>query len=373
MNDVHWMQRALVAARSVLGTTAPNPAVGAVLVRDGTLLGIGATCPAGGDHAEVVALKAARAAGHDPDGATLYSTLEPCCHQGRTGPCTEAILRSGVRRVVVGTLDPFAAVHGAGVASLRDAGVDVVIDVCQSESELQVLGFAKAVALGMPEVTAKVAMSLDGRIATCAGESQWITGEAARHHGHGLRAVHDAILVGIGTVLADNPRLTCRHPSRAPSDGPVPVVLDTHGRIPEDAALFDGPRRPLLIWGEAAPERPVRGDVFRVPLMENGRLDIRAALAGVATAGHHRVLVEGGGAVHRSLLDGDLVDTLRIYLAGVVIPGGKSWVGGPPEPALAEAKRLSLVSTEVLGSDVALVYRRPVVEGNDPFHDFRKR
>ena len=373
MSDVDWMQRALVVARSVLGTTAPNPAVGAVLVRNGVLLGQGATLPAGGDHAEVVALKDARAAGHDTAGATLYSTLEPCCHHGRTGPCTEAILEARVQRVVVGTLDPFAAVHGAGVVALLGAGVDVRTGVCQEAAERQVLGFAKAVALGVPEVTAKVAMSLDGRIATSTGESQWITGEEARLHGHGLRANHDAILVGIGTVLADNPRLTCRHPSRSVDQGPVPVVLDTQGRIPADAALFDGPRRPVLIWGPDAPQRLVSGDVVRVAVGEDGRLNIRSALAAIVKLGHHRVLVEGGGMVHRSLLDSDLVDTLRIYLAGVVLPGGRSWVGGPPEPMLAKAKRLSLVSTNLVGRDVALEYRRPLVEGNDPFYDFRER
>lgn len=360
--DGHWMQRALALASAALGNTAPNPAVGAVVVRDGQVLGEGWTRPAGSDHAEVVALKDARAHGTDPRGATMYVTLEPCCHWGRTPPCTDAILDAGISRVVVGVLDPFPAMRGRSIALLRERGVEVVLGVEAEACARRILGFARAVGFGLPEVTAKAAISADGRIATASGESQWISGPMARQDGHRLRARHDAILVGVGTVLADDPRLTTRLPpgelhGRPDAADPVPVVLDTSLRTPADARLLRSSRRAVLICAEDAPERELEADVVRVPRGADGRVDPEAALRAVAARGLHRVLVEGGGLVHRSLLDRGLVDTLVLYVAGVVVPGGRPWVGGPPIEHLEEACRLSLEDVERLGPDVRLTWR----------------
>lgn len=352
MTDLHGMALALVQARRGLGTTAPNPAVGAVVVRGDAVLGEGYTRPIGGPHAEVVAIEAARAAGHDLAGATMYVTLEPCCHWGRTPPCTDAILAAGLGRVVVGVVDAYPPMRGNALTLLRDSGVEITLGVREAECGALVRGFTRAVTRGLPEVTAKVATSLDGRIATASGESRWITGEAARAHGHLLRAEHDAILVGIGTVLSDDPRLTCR--ARAGAD-PVPVVLDSHLRTPRDAALFWGSHRPVVLCREDAPERDLPAEIVRVGPIGEG-VDLLAGLRALAGLGLHRVLVEGGGKVHRSFLDAGLVDTLCVYLAGVVLPGGVPWVGGPPLASLADAPRLGRPEVEALGDDVLLRY-----------------
>jgi len=345
------MDRALALARRGLGRTAPNPAVGAVVVRGDEVLGEGTTRPPGGPHAEMVALEKARRAGLDVRGATMYITLEPCCHHGRTPPCTDALVEAGLARVVVGVVDPFPPMRGNGLQQLRDAGIEVILGVRAEHCAEVVRGFARAVTAGLPEVTCKVASTLDGHIAAHDGESRWITGERARGHGHQLRATHDAILVGIGTVLADDPRLTCR--VREGVD-PVPVVLDSGLRIPEGAMVFAHPRRPVVLCAEDAPDRPLPGEVVRVPRGPGG-IDIEAGLRALVQRGMHRVLVEGGGRVHRSLFDARLVDTLYLYLGGLVLPGGIPWLGGPPVD-LADAPRLGPPEVEPLGDEVLLRY-----------------
>lgn len=351
-DDTRWMARAIGLARGALGSTAPNPAVGAVLVRDGRVLGEGHTQPVGGPHAEIVALRAAAAAGEDVRGATLFVTLEPCCHHGRTPPCTDALIAAGVSRVVAGVEDPFHQVAGRGVAQLRAAGLAVEVGQAADDCRALVLGFARAQLHGLPEVSAKVGCSLDGAIATAEGESQWITGERARAHAHGLRAEHDAILVGVGTLLADDPRLTCR---TAVGRDPVPVVLDSNLRSPPSAAAFAGPRRALVVCAEDAPERDLPAEILRVPRVD-GRVGLEPALRALAARGLHRVLVEGGAEVHRALLDASLVDTLHVYLADLLLPGGRRWVGGPPAARLAEGRRLGPPRALALGDDVLLSY-----------------
>ncbi|HIF09885.1 MAG TPA: RibD family protein [Sneathiellales bacterium] len=216
-------------------------------------------------------------------------------------------------------------------------------------------GFLRAILHGLPEVTAKAAVSLDGAIATAAGESQWITGEPARAHGHELRARHDAILVGIGTVLEDNPRLTCRARSALEGSDPVPVVLDSDLRIPKDAALFSSSKRAVVFCRKGAPERDLPCEVVRIDDDERG-VDLRAVLQALVTRDLHRVLVEGGGAIHRSFMDARLLDTLHLYLAGLVIPGGKPWVAGAPVERLQDALRLGRPRTTALGDDILLSY-----------------
>lgn len=354
MNDADGMAIALDEARKARGLTAPNPPVGAVLVRDGEVLGMGFTQPPGGDHAEIAALKAARAAGHEVTGATMYVTLEPCCHHGRTPPCTDAILEAGVDRVVVGVVDPYPAMQGRSLALLQERGLTVDLGEQAQACRDVMRGFLRVTEGGLPEVSLKAAISLDGHIATAAGESRWITGVAARRHGHALRASHDAILVGSGTALADDPRLTCR------IDGgthPVPVVLDSRLRLPDDARLLHGPRRALVFCREDAPERDLPADVVRLPPAADGRLDVKAVLREVGARGLHRVLVEGGGQVHRSLLDAGLADALYVYVAGVILPGGRPWVAGGALQALEDAPRLGRPEVSTLGDDVLLHYR----------------
>lgn len=357
--DERFMARALMVARRGLGRTAPNPSVGAVLVRDGEILGEGHTRPVGGPHAEREAIRDARGRGHDLRGATMYVTLEPCRHHGRTPPCTDAILEAGLARVVVGVVDPFPPMRGRGLDALRDGGVAVELGVLAEACARSVLGFVRSVVAGLPEVTCKIATSLDGRLATAAGESKWITSEAARAHAHQLRSEHDAVLVGIGTVLADDPRLTVRTPDAPDGADPVPVVLDTALRIPDGAALLAHPRGAVVICAEDAPARDLPARIVRVPRGDHGRVDVEAALRAIVGVGLHRVLVEGGAAVHRSLLDARLVDTLCVYVAPVLIPGGRPWLGGAPLEALAAAPRFGAPTVEALGPDVLLRYAVP--------------
>jgi diaminohydroxyphosphoribosylaminopyrimidine deaminase/5-amino-6-(5-phosphoribosylamino)uracil reductase len=359
VNDARAMELALEEGRRALGATAPNPPVGAVIVRGGEVIGRGFTRPPGGDHAEVVALRDAREHGHDVRGATMVVTLEPCCHWGRTPPCTDAIVAAGLARVVVGVVDPYPPMQGNALEQLRSSGIEVSLGVCRDACRELMRGFLRVHEGGLPEVTLKAAISLDGRIATSAGESRWVTGEAARRHGHVLRSQHDAILVGAGTVVADDPRLTCRVEG---GNHPVPVVLDTGLRIAADAKVLHGERRAVVVCGDDAPDRELPADVVRVPRGPGG-VDVVAALDALGRRGLHRVLVEGGGRVHRSLLDAGVVDALHVYVAGTVIPGGIPWVGGEPLAALGDAPRFGAPDVERLGSDVLLRYRSVRGEG----------
>lgn len=346
--DRAFMQGAIGLARFGQGTTAPNPSVGALVVRGDAIVGKGTTQPVGGPHAEIMALRDAG----DARGATVYVTLEPCGHHGRTPPCTDALIAAGVTRVVVGTLDPFEPMRGKSLDTLRAAGIEVTLGIEREACDRLILGFARAITRGLPEVTVKAATSADGRIATASGESQWITADTARSIGHQMRAAHDAVLVGIGTVLADDPRLTVR------IDGlegrtPTPVVLDTWLRLPDTAHL----NRPgtLVLCGEEAPDRALRAEVLRLPTAD-GRVDVEAALALLAARGLHRVLVEGGGEVIRSLLDAGLVDTVEQFVAGIALPGGRPWVGGPAVPSLAAAPHFRLAQVERAGPDAWLTW-----------------
>ncbi|MBX2800281.1 MAG: bifunctional diaminohydroxyphosphoribosylaminopyrimidine deaminase/5-amino-6-(5-phosphoribosylamino)uracil reductase RibD [Myxococcales bacterium] len=372
--DRHWMARALGLAHIATGSTAPNPPVGAVLVRDGSVLGEGWTRPIGGPHAEVAALQDCAIRGHDPRGATLYVTLEPCCHQGRTPPCSDALIAAGVSRVVVGVLDPFPAMRGQSVEQMEAAGLSVAVGVEEDACARQILGFARALSSGLPEVTSKVAMTLDGHIATASGESQWISGPQARQDGHVLRAHHDAILVGIGTVVADDPRLTCRLPAESLPGGsvdrdPVPVVLDSQLRVPAEARVLQS-RDAVVVCAEDAPKRELSARVVRVARGPHG-LDVVAALRALVDLGLHRILVEGGGHVHRALLDAAVVDTLQVYVAGLLLPGGRPWVAGPTVERLAEGVRMDLADVVRLGPDVRLTYALRHAIAPDPLAALR--
>jgi diaminohydroxyphosphoribosylaminopyrimidine deaminase/5-amino-6-(5-phosphoribosylamino)uracil reductase len=357
------MRAALGLATRGLGNTWPNPAVGCVVVRDGQVIGRGWTAPGGRPHAETEALKRA---GHAARGATAYVTLEPCCHWGRTPPCTDALIAAGVARVVVALRDPDPRVDGVGLRRLREAGIEVVEGLLEDEARLLNAGFIKRLSLGLPMVTLKLASSLDGRIATATGESQWITGSEARRVAHALRGQHDAVLVGSETALADDPDLTCRLPGYAPL-GTVRVVADTRLRLPTTARMLrsavQGP-----VWLATRPGHPPEAlealrqagaDPVELPLAEDGRLDPAALLRALAARGITRLLVEGGAGLAASLLRAGLVDALAWFHAGLVIGGdGRAAVDAAGVAQLAAAPHFTVMTAAEIGPDRLLQLRR---------------
>lgn len=356
------MRAALALARRGLGSTWPNPSVGCVLVRDGLVVGRGTTAPGGRPHAERIALDRA---GEAARGATAYVTLEPCAHHGRTPPCADALVAAGVRRVVIGCIDPDPRVAGAGIATLETAGVEVEIGVLGADAEAVHQGFLTRIQTGRPAVTLKLASTLDGRIATRTGESQWITGPAARRAAHALRAGHDAVMVGSGTVHADNPELTCRINGlrRGPD---LRIVADTHLRSPLMSRVVASAREtPTWILHGPGADKP-RAEAFRdagvrlipVPAGEPG-IDLDAALDLLGEAGLTSVLVEGGAHIAGALLRAGLVDRLAWFHAPTIM-------GGDGMPAAAAfglahlADMPTFVRTEqrTLGPDLLTLYAK---------------
>lgn len=325
--DRDHMRSALALARRGLGATWPNPSVGCVIVRDGRVLGRGVTGPGGRPHAERSALAMA---GEGARGATAYVTLEPCCHWGRTPPCTDALIEAGVARVVIAVQDPDPRVNGEGVARLRAAGIAVEKGLLAEEAEEVLAGFTSRLRRARPMVTLKLASTLDGRIATHAGESQWITGEASRRAAHAMRGQADAVLAGVGTVLTDNPELTCRIPGYR-STPIVRVIADSHLRTPLTSALIrTAVTSPtwILVRPGANPNRRAALADLGVTIIEAGEgsvgIDLVDGLRALAKAGITRLLVEGGGQIAASLLRADLVDEIAWFHAPSVM-GGDGW------------------------------------------------
>jgi diaminohydroxyphosphoribosylaminopyrimidine deaminase/5-amino-6-(5-phosphoribosylamino)uracil reductase len=373
------MRAALALAARGLGRTWPNPAVGCVLVRDGHVVGRGWTQPGGRPHAEAEAL--ARA-GDAARGATAYVSLEPCAHTGKTPPCAEALIAAGIARVVAAVEDPDPRVSGRGLARLRDAGIAVTTGLCSAEADELNAGFFLRVREGRPLVSLKLATSLDGRIATRAGESQWITGAAARRRAHMLRATHDAVMVGLGTAKADDPELTCRLPGLA-DRSPVRVVPDRLLVLPNTAKLFKTAGLPPT-WIVTGPEpemagppatmppelkhavekmravvKPVTVDMIKVSVTDDGRLSLREMLQALGTRGITRLLVEGGSTLSASLLRENWVDRVYWFRSAVVIGGdGLAAAATLGVERLSDAKRFIRVDTETLGPDVLETYRR---------------
>jgi diaminohydroxyphosphoribosylaminopyrimidine deaminase/5-amino-6-(5-phosphoribosylamino)uracil reductase len=356
--DEKFMRRALRLAEKGLGRTAPNPAVGAVIVRNGRIVGEGYHRKAGAPHAEVYAI---RAAGEDARGATLYVTLEPCNHEGRTPPCTHAVLRAGVRRVIIGALDPNHNVVGGGTRFLREKGLEVRSGCLGEESRLLVAPFAKHLVTGLPWVRAKVACSMDGRTATRTGNSKWITNERARAFGHRMRAVSGAILVGRGTIVADDPQLTCRWGGKAVPD-PVRVVLDSRLRTDPSSRVcrLESSARTIIVGAEhlasAARKKALEAagaEVWTVPPDQQGRVDVPSVLSRLGGRGIQSVLVEGGPTVHGAFWDQGLVDEALFFYAALVIGGtdAQPAIGGSGADTLAAAARLTWVRHRKLGDD----------------------
>ncbi len=351
--DQSLMDVALAEAQ--LGRPSPNPHVGAVVAKGGVVIAKGHHEAAGEDHAEVAALKRAGALAA---GGTLYVTLEPCNHDGRTPPCVDAILAAGLARVVVGCGDPNPHVAGGGVERLRAAGVDVVVGVREREARAAIAPWAKHVTQGLPYVALKLALSLDGRIATRTGASKWVTGTEARIKVHELRSRMDAVAVGIGTVVADDPRLTVRD---APGPSPVRIVFDTKLRLPVNGKLAMTARE-TPTWVITSPEASAgveqvlldQGvEVIRVPSSAEGRIDVTAALRAVAQRGLVTVMVEGGAELAGSLLAARLADELHAFVAPLLLgprgrPGAVDWAG-PDTPG--EAPRIVEPHWELCGRD----------------------
>jgi len=341
-----------------MGYTSPNPAVGAVLVKDGVAVGMGYTQPAGLDHAEITAI---RQAGDRACGATMYVTLEPCAHYGRTPPCTQAIIDAGISDVHIALLDPNPVVSGRGISRLNERGVKTHVGMCQEEAYEINEAYIKHITTGLPFVVAKFAMSLDGKIATKTGDSKWITKEEARKYAHALRYTVDAIMVGVNTVVADNPRLTAKGCGGRGGIGkmqPLRLVVDSKGKVPLTAHIFEPPGEVLLAvatpFDSAKKERFVEAgaEVLELPAGRGG-VDIVELLKLLGKREVVTVLVEGGGKLLGSLFDHHLVDKVLAFISPIIIGGREAvCVGGNGVDNMAKALRLSRVDIKSFGDDI---------------------
>ena len=360
--DLHFMQTALNLARRGLGETWPNPAVGCVIARE-HMIARGWTQKGGRPHAETEALAHA---GDAAKGATAYVTLEPCAHHGKTAPCADALIAAGLARVVTPISDPDPRVAGQGFEKLRQAGITVDIGLCAEQAARINAGFISRIVHNIPLVTVKIASTLDGRIATASGESQWITGDAARAHGHFLRAEHDAILIGGTTAIMDDPELTCRLPGLEQAS-PVRVIADGRMRLPLTSRLVQGARA-HPVWLLTLPDGdPVRKQAYRdagVEVIEiisggNGMLNSTAMLNALAERGVTRLLVEGGSALIASMLQANAVDRIAWFRAPKLIGGdGLAAIGPLGLNHLAQSPTYLRESIRQLGHDVVETYRR---------------
>jgi diaminohydroxyphosphoribosylaminopyrimidine deaminase/5-amino-6-(5-phosphoribosylamino)uracil reductase len=344
--------------RKAWGRTSPNPPVGAVVVKDGKVVGEGATHRPGGPHAEVVALRKAGEAAH---GATLYVTLEPCSHFGRTPPCADAVVEAGVRRVVCCLQDPNPLVAGQGLQRLRDAGIEVVLGPLRDEAEHDLEPYLKAVWTGLPFVTLKLALSLDGKIATREGDSRWISSEASRRLVHRLRARSDAVLVGVGTALADDPELTPRLARPLRAGYPRRVIVDSRARLPLKSKALSRELAPTTIVAVTEGAKHARvaalertGAEVWLVRPEAGRVDLVELLRRLCQTGYQSLLVEGGGELAAGLLEAGLVDKALLFYAPILL-GGKSAtsaIAGRGVASVAEAPRLRDLRYRPSGPDL---------------------
>ena len=399
MNDELYMKRAISLAKMATGHTSPNPLVGAVVVKNNTIVGEGYHHKAGEAHAEVHALDAA---GDNARGATLYVTLEPCAHYGKTPPCAKRVVESGIARVVIGSTDPNPLVAGKGIQILTEAGIEVTTDVCVDECIQLNEHFFTFIQTHKPFVTIKSAMSLDGKIATFTGQSQWITNESSRKDGHVLRATHDAMLVGIGTILADDPLLNCRltrdelyqavidtndvsTENTLEVHQPDIVILDSQGRTPTDAKVFTIPNRKVIVYVakgcpeqrrialanagaivEELPTKSVRQGRTTDVAIDIKKIDIQACLEHLGKQGYTSVLVEGGSTIISSFVESLAFDKIVTYIGNLVIGGTNSTsaVGGTGFATLHEAPTLEFASSRILDNNIRIESYRLGREGS---------
>lgn len=355
------MQRAINLAWQAQGTTSPNPAVGAVVVKDGNVVGRGHTLPPGGHHAEIVALQEAGDAARE---ATLYTTLEPCCVQGRTPPCTGAIIAAEIRSVHLAAIDPNPQVSGKGCVELEAAGIQVSVGE-ESEAARELCeAFAKHIITKLPFVTTKYAMSMDGKIATHWGDSKWVTGAEARSFVQQMRRNSDAVLVGVNTVMADDPQLTARDDDDSPLPRqPLRVILDSQARTPPRSRMLEEPGDTVIVVLDGAPQQRVTAlsgagaEVLKVGASLEGRVNLPDVLAELGRRDVVSLLVEAGGTVQGSLFDAGLVDKVYAFIAPVIVGGTEaaSPVEGSGVARMADAWRLDRVRVQQVGDDWLVV------------------
>lgn len=362
-HDLRLLHSALELAQSAVGRSDPNPRVGCVLAdASGHPIGEGATQLAGQAHAEVMALREAQAAGASPRGGTAWVSLEPCSHHGRTPPCCDALIAAGLRRVVIATIDPNPLVSGAGVQRLRNAGI--VVDLASGEVAHQArelnIGFFSRMRRGTPWVRSKLAASLDGRTALESGRSQWITGDAARRDGHAWRRRAGAILTGVGTAVADDPRLDVRHVDTEVQ--PLRVVIDSRLRTPARARVFDAPGFALVYCAHAEPSAAAALRARAVEVIEmaaaDATVDLAAALKDLATRDVNELHVEAGPTLTGAMLRANLIDEFVIYLAPKMLGAGRGMVDGAVRE-LSQAWPLRFEATQAVGDDLRILARRP--------------
>ena len=352
-DDTRRMRRALELARRGLYTTAPNPRVGCVLVKNDAVVGEGWHQYAGEAHAEVHAL---RAAGDAARGATAYITLEPCAHHGRTPPCADALIAAGIARAVVACRDPNPLVAGQGIARLRAAGVAVTENICAAEAAALNRGFFRRISSGRPFVTLKLAASLDGRTALANGDSQWITGAAARLDAHQHRLAADAVIAGTGSIIADNARLTARYPTDLPSRQPLRVIIDSRLQTPPTAAVFSENGPILIACGETAPAPayPAHAELLRLPLAD-GHVPLPTLLDELGQRGVNNALVEAGAGLAGAFLRAQLADEILYYLAPCLLgPDARPLAALPPLTDLSAKMQYTITDTTPLGTDLRL-------------------
>lgn len=371
--DKKYMRRALELAELGAGDVHPNPMVGAVIVKDGRILGEGYHRVFGGPHAEIDAFNNAEC---DVSGATMYVTLEPCSHFGKTPPCVHAIAEKGIKRVVVSTLDPNPLVAGKGLDYLRDAGIEVTCGVLENEALKQNETFMKYITKKIPFVILKSAMTLDGKIATRTLSSKWVTGEVAREHVHAIRNRISGIMVGIGTVLADDPSLTTRLKQDNGKD-PVRIIVDSHARTPETAKVLTQKSNAvtiIAITDQANPDKVKRLEqagaiVIKVP-SKNDRVDLNALMVELGKREIDSILLEGGSELNFAAIEANIVDKLLIYVGNKIVGGAnaKTPVGGLGIAGMSDAIKLDFTSIHKLGEDLLIeAYMR---KENENVHRF---
>lgn len=365
LGDAEWMEIALRLADRNTGNVCPNPSVGCLIVKDDRIVGRGWTQEGGRPHAEVMALEQA---GEKSIGASVYTTLEPCSHFGKTPPCSDALISARIKRLVAAMKDPDPRVDGMGFVKLRDAGIEVVEGVLGREAEALNRGFIKRIKEKLPFITLKMAMSIDSRIATKTYDSQWITGEEARHSSHFFRSKHDAILTGVGTVLADNPLLNTRI-SGLEHRSPIRIILDTKLRTPIDAQIVStATKHRTIIFTTVAAEETKKKQLesFGVQVVtingdESGRVSLIEALRSIADRGVNSILVECGGTLCTEFIKSNLIDEFLVYRAPIILGGdGIAAVEGFGVSDLSAAPNFKQSGITQLGADTLESYKRQI-------------
>jgi diaminohydroxyphosphoribosylaminopyrimidine deaminase / 5-amino-6-(5-phosphoribosylamino)uracil reductase len=355
-----YMERAISLAKLALGQVSPNPAVGAVIVKDDEVVGQGYTQPPGSAHAEVIALKQAS---DKANGAVMYVTLEPCCHYGRTPPCTQAIIAAGIKEIHAAMIDPNPIVAGKGLKELEKEGIKVFIGELADEASEIIEAYTKFITTGKPFVTVKYAVSLDGKIATRSGDSKWISGDESRRHVHHLRYTSDAIMVGVNTVITDDPQLTarCNYRGGNVKKQPLRVIVDATGRTPVKARVFNGPGKVLLAVGDkVSPSQKedytkLGADILELPV-KRGLVGLEELLLELGKRQLTSVLVEGGASLLGSFFDNGLVDKVMVFIAPIIIGGDKARtaIGGKGVDKVVNSLKLERIKIKRFDRDLMI-------------------